>query len=77
MVAWDKVAEPEFGYDWAIELKIKMKELVENGNHEPLIHYEKMGAAARYAIPTPDHYYPLLYALGLQEKMSKRPLSTM
>jgi aromatic ring-opening dioxygenase catalytic subunit (LigB family) len=31
-----------------------------------LIQYEKMGKAAQMAIPTPDHYYPLLYTLGLQ-----------
>jgi 4,5-DOPA dioxygenase extradiol len=39
-----------------------------NGDHQPLISYEKMHAAARLAIPTPDHYYPLLYTLGLQGK---------
>ncbi|MDQ6478217.1 4,5-DOPA dioxygenase extradiol [Dyadobacter sp. LHD-138] len=68
MVAWDKVQEPEFGYDWAIELNSKFKELILDGNHDPLIHYEKLGIAAQYAIPTPDHYYPLLYSLGLQNK---------
>ena len=45
-----------------------MKELIENGDHEPLIHYEEPGIATRYAIPTPDHYYPLLHSLGLQDK---------
>ncbi|TDE17655.1 4,5-DOPA-extradiol-dioxygenase [Dyadobacter psychrotolerans] len=68
MVAWDKMKEPEYGYDWAMELKVKVKDLLENGNHEPLINYEKLGKAATYAIPTPDHYYPLLYTLGLQNK---------
>ncbi|WP_254560498.1 4,5-DOPA-extradiol-dioxygenase [Dyadobacter diqingensis] len=68
MIAWDKAQEPEFGYDWVIELNTKFKELILNGNHDPLIHYEKLGTAAQYAIPTPDHYYPLLYSLGLQIK---------
>jgi 4,5-DOPA dioxygenase extradiol len=68
MIAWDKVQEPEFGYDWAIELNSRFKELIINGDHDPLIHYEKLGIAAQYAIPTPDHYYPLLYSLGLQNK---------
>jgi 4,5-DOPA dioxygenase extradiol len=40
--------------------------LIENRDHQSLVHYQKIGAAAQLAIPTPDHYYPLLYALGLQ-----------
>jgi len=68
MIAWDKAQEPEFGYDWALELNTKFKELILERNHNPLIHYEKLGNATRYAIPTPDHYYPLLYTLGLQNK---------
>lgn len=58
----------EYGYDWAVELNELFKKNILNGNHEPLINYEKIHAAARLAIPTPDHYYPLLYTLGLQGK---------
>ena len=68
MIAWEKVNEPEFGYDWAIELNSKFKDLILDRNHAPLINYEKLGAAAQHAIPTPDHYYPLLYSLGSQNK---------
>jgi len=71
MVDWSKVNTPEFGFDWAIEMNDKFKQLITNGDHDPLIHYEKLGAAARYAIPTPDHYYPLLYTLGLKENNEK------
>ncbi len=74
MVAWDKMNESEYGYDWALELKVKMKQLIEDGNHQPLINYEQMGTAAKYAIPTPDHYYPFLYTLGLQEKNEQATL---
>jgi 4,5-DOPA dioxygenase extradiol len=68
MVAWDKINEPEYGFDWAIEMNNTFKKHIAEGNHQPLIDYEKMGAAAKLAIPTPDHYYPLMYALALQEK---------
>jgi 4,5-DOPA dioxygenase extradiol len=68
MVAWNKVNEPEFGFDWAVEMNAKFKEHIVSVNHNALIHYDTLGTAARYAIPTPDHYYPLLYILGLQEK---------
>lgn len=68
MIDWSKVAEPEFGYDWAIELNEKFKEKIIQFDHASLIDYTKLGASAHYAIPTPDHYYPLLYVLGLREK---------
>jgi 4,5-DOPA dioxygenase extradiol len=67
MVAWDKINEPEYGFDWAIEMNETFKRHISSGAHQPLIQYETLGQAARLAIPTPDHYYPLLYALGLQE----------
>ena len=53
-------------YDWAIEFDAVSQKLIENRDHQSLVHYQKLGAAAQLAIPTPDHYYPLLYALGLQ-----------
>lgn len=66
MIAWDKMDKPEYGFDWAVEMNTKFKQYITEGNHQPLINYEQMGTAAKYAIPTPDHYYPLMYALGLQ-----------
>ena len=68
MVAWDKLNEPEFGYDWAQEINQIFKEKIVAGDVQSLIHYERLGSAAQLAIPTPDHYYPLLYTLGLQDK---------
>lgn len=56
-----------FGYDWAVEINETLKKHISNSNHQPLIDYEKLGSAAKLAIPTPDHYYPLLYALALQQ----------
>ncbi|MET3129555.1 4,5-DOPA dioxygenase extradiol [Arcicella rosea] len=57
-----------YGYDWAIEMNEKFKKNITERNHKDLINYESMGQAAKLAIPTPDHYYPLLYILGMQEK---------
>jgi len=66
MVAWNKMDVAEYGYDWALEMNDVFKKNILAGNHQPLIEYEKLGAAALKAIPTPDHYFPLLYTLGLQ-----------
>jgi 4,5-DOPA dioxygenase extradiol len=68
MVAWDRLNEPGFGYDWAQEMHTLLRNKLTEGDHPSLIDYEKLGPAARLAIPTPDHYYPLLYVLGMQDK---------
>jgi len=57
-----------YGYDWAIEAHDTINKHLLEGNYKPLFHYEKQGKAIQLAIPTPDHYLPLLYALGLQQK---------
>lgn len=55
-------------YDWAIEFDNLSKQLIESREHSKLITYDKLGEAARLSVPTPDHYYPMLYALALQQK---------
>jgi 4,5-DOPA dioxygenase extradiol len=67
MVSFDKI-DTEFGFDWAIEMNELFKKYINNRNHKALINYESLGSAAKLAVPTPDHYYPLLYSLGLQGK---------
>lgn len=71
MVAWNKLSEPEYGFDWALEMNAVFKNKIENGLHKELIQYEKLHKAATLAIPTPDHYYPLLYILALQTDNDK------
>lgn len=68
MVAWDKLNEAGFAYDWALEASEKMKTHMLSGDHQQLIDFRSQGRAFDLAIPTPEHYLPLLYALALQEK---------
>lgn len=68
MIDWRNMNTPNFGFDWAVEMNETFKKKIETQDHKSLINYESLGAAAKLAIPTPDHYYPLLYTLGLQEK---------
>ena len=67
MISWEKMNEVNYGFDWAIEMNSIFKEKISNGDFKALINYEKLGQAAKLAIPTPDHYYPLLYAIALQD----------
>jgi len=55
-------------YDWAEEMNNKMKREILEGRNENLIHYEQMGQPAQLAIPTPEHFLPLLYILALRGK---------
>jgi len=66
MVAWDKLDQEEYGYDWAIGMNTRFKDLISNGNVDRLINYESLGPEGKLAIPTPEHYWPLLYTLGLK-----------
>lgn len=68
MVAWGKINEPGYGYDWAIEMNQTFKQLITAGDDQSLIRYDQLGTAGRLAIPTPEHYLPLLYTLGLKGK---------
>ncbi len=68
MVAWDKLNADEYGYDWAIEASEMMKKLIICGDHHQLINYSSLGSSFNLAIPTPEHYLPLLYILALKEE---------
>jgi 4,5-DOPA dioxygenase extradiol len=66
MVDWNKINQREFGYEWALKMDNQFKKLISHGDPKPLINYENLGSAARLAIPTPEHYLPLLYSLGMR-----------
>jgi 4,5-DOPA dioxygenase extradiol len=71
MVAWDKLNAGEYGYDWALEAKAKMNQFILSNDHQQLINYKSHGKAFDLAIPTPEHYLPLLYTLALKEDNEK------
>ena len=65
IIDWKK---PDTGYDWAVETDAKMRQWIAEGNHQALIDYKKAGMDFEQSVPTPEHYLPLLYTLGLQGK---------
>jgi len=68
LVNWRMMDDKAGGYDWALNINEKFKSLILSGDHSPLINYAQLGKEAQLAIPTPEHYLPLLYSLGLQTK---------
>lgn len=55
-------------YDWARRFNDEVKKRIAFRDHQGLVSYETLGPDARLAIPTPEHYLPLLYTLALHEK---------
>lgn len=60
-----------YGYDWAIEANDKMKEWILAGDFQKLVDFKKQGPAFDLAIPTSEHYLPLLYTLALKDEKDK------
>ena len=64
--AWGRhTPEP---YDWAVRFEKVARDLMMAGEFKPLVDYESLGRDALLAIPTPDHYLPLLYVLGAKRE---------
>jgi 4,5-DOPA dioxygenase extradiol len=68
LVDWQNFDKDNYGHDWAIEARETINELLTKGDYRSLINYEKLSKAVQLAVPSPDHYLPLIYALGLQQK---------
>ena len=67
MVDWQRLNETDYGYDWALEASNKMKKFILSNDHKQLINYKSQGREFDLAIPTPEHYLPLLYVLALKD----------
>lgn len=68
MVDWKNINTVGAGWDWAIEAREKTNNWLLEGNFQNLIDYHRQGVALQTAVPSPDHYLPLIYSLGLKEK---------
>ncbi|WP_209403933.1 4,5-DOPA dioxygenase extradiol [Pseudozobellia sp. WGM2] len=68
MIDFANAHKGNYGYDWAIEARETINSYILDGNYRPLLDYHRQSRAVQLAIPTPDHYLPLIYSLGLQEK---------
>lgn len=55
------------GFPWAVQFDAELRRRIAQRDHAALIDYNRLGDGARLAIPTPEHYLPLLYALAMQQ----------
>ncbi|WP_312174235.1 4,5-DOPA dioxygenase extradiol [Chryseobacterium sp.] len=73
LIDWRNINTVGAGWDWAIEAHEKTNNWLLEGNFKNIIEYQNQGISLQYAVPTPDHYLPLIYTLGL--KISSDELS--
>ena len=59
-------SHPESAYDWALDAQALFKKLILSEDHASLIRYRTLGSAISLAIPTAEHFLPLLYILGMK-----------
>ena len=64
MIGWGGGAP----YEWATRFNEYVGDALATRRYQRLIDYEQAGPDARLAVPTPDHYLPLLYVLGTQRE---------
>lgn len=68
LIDWQNINTVGAGWDWALEAQEKTNQWLLDGNFQNLIDYHKQGTSLQYAVPSPDHYLPLIYSLGLKDK---------
>lgn len=68
MIDWRRLNEVDYSYDWASEASAKMKKFILSDNHQQLINYKSHGNEFSLAVPSPEHYLPLIYTLALKDE---------
>ena len=65
-----------YGYPWAVEAAETVRTRLLSGDFTPLVDYPSLGPSMALAVPTPEHYLPLLYILGLRDPAEPLALSS-
>ena len=65
LLNWEDIETP---YEWAQEADAELKRRILTHDHQALIDHRRLGTWAALAVPTLEHYLPMLYVLALQEE---------
>jgi len=74
LIDWRNINTVGAGWDWAVEAREKTNHWLLDGNFNNIIQYQDQGIALQYAVPSPDHYLPLIYTLGLKNQSDELSL---
>ena len=64
-ISWEENAKP---FDWALEFDQVVKDQILKRDYRLLFSEATETAAGKLSVPTPEHYYPLLYILGASDQ---------
>jgi 4,5-DOPA dioxygenase extradiol len=66
-------------FDWAARFNFnaRVRESIERADHPSLVNYLQWGNDAEQAVPTPEHFLPLLYIIGQKSDDEGRRLPSM
>jgi len=67
-ITWDRMEPVSEPFDWAAEASEGMKKRILEYDSEGLSTITSLGKAYQLAIPTPEHFLPILYVLGAASK---------
>ncbi|MCX6754763.1 MAG: 4,5-DOPA dioxygenase extradiol [Candidatus Nomurabacteria bacterium] len=70
-IDFKNIETSDYGYDWAKSAQNNVDASIVSGDFNFLIDYKKDGNDLNMAIPTPEHFLPLIYILGLKEENEK------
>jgi len=62
LLQWRDPTPPE----WALRIDAKVRDAISSRSHDALIGWPNLDRDIALAVPTPEHYLPLLYVLGAQ-----------
>lgn len=67
-IDWRNMKTDNYSHEWASVASQKFKQHILDGNFDAMVDYQKLGREVIKAVPTPEHFLPLLYTLGLKDK---------
>jgi len=70
MVDWKRLDE-QYAFDWALEAGDIMKNIILSGDGKGLLTLPQNKTSISLAIPTPEHFIPLLYVMGLKDEQDQ------
>ena len=71
MVDFNNIGTLDYGYEWAKRIKKVINEKIIKEDYGFLLEYDKQGDDFHLAVPTPEHFLPLIYILGLKQENEK------